>query len=79
MAQDPGPRPDDPGLAAAAPPGGTVRTTEVAAAVLSVFWVVAVLAYILTSPPGDDMKTLFITARTGFYSIRCTVSGVGSQ
>lgn len=58
MAQDPGPRPDDPGLAAAAPPGGTVRTTEVAAAVLSVFWVVAVLAYILTSPPGDDMKTL---------------------
>lgn len=28
---------------------------------------------------GKDQKTLFITARTGFYSIRCTVSGVGSQ
>ena len=28
---------------------------------------------------GKDRKTLFITARTGLYSIRCTVSGVGSQ
>lgn len=28
---------------------------------------------------GKDMKTLFITARTGLYSIRCTTSGVGSQ
>lgn len=58
MAQDPGPRPDDPGLAAAAPSGGTIRTTELVAGILSVFWVVSVLAYILTSPPGDDVKTL---------------------
>ena len=58
MTQDPGPRPDDPGLAAAAPSGGTIRTTELVAGILSVFWVVSVLAYILTSPPGDDVKTL---------------------
>lgn len=58
MAQDPSPRPDDPGLAAAAPSGGTIRTTELVAGILSVFWVVSVLAYILTSPPGDDVKTL---------------------
>jgi gluconolactonase len=28
---------------------------------------------------GKDKKTLFITARTGLYSARCTVAGVGSQ
>jgi gluconolactonase len=28
---------------------------------------------------GKDRKTLFITARTGLYAIRCTVAGVGSQ
>jgi gluconolactonase len=28
---------------------------------------------------GEDMKTLFITAQTGFYSIRMNVKGVGSQ
>jgi gluconolactonase len=28
---------------------------------------------------GEDMKTLFITAQTGFYSVRMNVKGVGSQ
>ncbi|HVT89755.1 MAG TPA: SMP-30/gluconolactonase/LRE family protein [Tepidisphaeraceae bacterium] len=28
---------------------------------------------------GKDMKTLFITARTGFYAVKTTVHGVGSQ
>lgn len=28
---------------------------------------------------GKDQKTLFITARTGLYSIRCVSTGVGSQ
>lgn len=28
---------------------------------------------------GKDKKTLFITARTGLYAIRCVTSGVGSQ
>jgi len=28
---------------------------------------------------GKDQKTLFITARSGLYAIRCTVTGVGSQ
>ncbi len=28
---------------------------------------------------GKDKKTLFVTARTGLYAIRCTVAGVGSQ
>ena len=28
---------------------------------------------------GKDMKTLFITAQTGFYSIKMNVKGVGSQ
>lgn len=28
---------------------------------------------------GEDMKTLFVTASTGFYSIRMNVKGVGSQ
>ncbi|MEZ5798154.1 MAG: hypothetical protein R3D63_12120 [Paracoccaceae bacterium] len=32
--------------------------TEIVAALLSVVWVVAVLAYILASPPGDDVQTL---------------------
>jgi gluconolactonase len=28
---------------------------------------------------GKDMKTLFITARTGFYAVRMAVNGVGPQ
>ena len=28
---------------------------------------------------GRDMKTLFVTAKTGFYSVRMKVGGVGSQ
>ncbi len=32
--------------------------TEIVAGLLSVVWVVAVLAYIFTSPPGDDVQTL---------------------
>lgn len=32
--------------------------TEIVAGLLSVVWVVAVLAYILASPPGDDVQTL---------------------
>ncbi len=61
MRQDPGPQPgppSDPGLAPGAEPNRSGRTTEVVAGILSVFWVVSVLAYILTSPPGDDVKTL---------------------
>ncbi len=61
MRQDPGPQPgppSDPGLAPGTEPNRSGRTTEVVAGILSVFWVVSVLAYILTSPPGDDVKTL---------------------
>jgi gluconolactonase len=28
---------------------------------------------------GKDMKTLFITARTGFYAVKTRVHGVGPQ
>ena len=31
---------------------------EVVAGLLSVVWVIAVLSYILTSPPGNDVQTL---------------------
>lgn len=61
MPQDPGPqsgRPSDPGLAPAAEPNRSGRATEIVAGLLSVGWVVAVLAYILVSPPGDDVRTL---------------------
>lgn len=61
MPQDPGPqsgRPSDPGLAPAAEPSRSGRATEIVAGLLSVGWVVAVLAYILVSPPGDDVRTL---------------------
>lgn len=39
-------------------PGFSGRTVEIAASLLSVVWVVAVLSYILVSPPGDDVRTL---------------------
>lgn len=61
MPQDPGPqtgRPSDPGLAPGVEPARSGRAAEVVAGLLSVVWVVSVLAYILTSPPGDDVKTL---------------------
>ncbi|NGM44156.1 hypothetical protein G5B31_01250 [Rhodobacter sp. SGA-6-6] len=61
MAQDPGPqtgRPSDPGLAPGMEPARSGRASEIVAGLLSVIWVVSVLAYILTSPPGDDVKTL---------------------
>ncbi len=58
MCQDPGPQSSDPGLAAEAPPARSARLTEIVAAALSVVWVVAVLAYILASPPGNDVQTL---------------------
>lgn len=61
MPQDPGPqtgRPSDPGLAPGVEPVRSGRAAEVVAGLLSVVWVVSVLAYILTSPPGDDVKTL---------------------
>jgi len=41
-----------------AEPNRSGRATEIVAGLLSVGWVVAVLAYILVSPPGDDVKTL---------------------
>ncbi|GAB1361456.1 hypothetical protein MASR1M32_06920 [Rhodobacter sp.] len=58
MSQDPGPRPTDPGLAAEVPSARSARLTEIVAGALSVVWVVAVLAYILASPPGNDVQTL---------------------
>jgi hypothetical protein len=57
MAPNPGPTPDL-GLSAEAERGNSARVTEIVAGLLSVVWVVAVLAYILTSPPGDDVQTL---------------------
>lgn len=57
MAQDPG-QTRDPGLAAETAPARSARVTEIVAGLLSVVWVVAVLAYILASPPGDDVQTL---------------------
>ena len=47
-----------PGLTAETAPVRSARATELVAAALSAIWVVAVLAYILISPPGDDVKTL---------------------
>lgn len=47
-----------PGFAASAQPGRDGRANEIVAGVLSVAWVVAVLAYVLASPPGNDMQTL---------------------
>lgn len=38
--------------------GRSGPATEVVAGVLSVIWVIAVLAYILALPPGDDVRTL---------------------
>lgn len=58
MSQDPGPSPSDPGLAAEVPAARSARVTEIVAGALSVVWVVAVLAYILASPPGNDVQTL---------------------
>ncbi len=57
MSDKPGPLPDL-GLAAEADPGRSARATEVVAGLMSVVWVVAVLAYILASPPGNDVQTL---------------------
>ena len=57
MAEAPGPLPDL-GLAAEAERGRSARATEVVAGLLSVVWVIAVLSYILTSPPGNDVQTL---------------------
>lgn len=36
----------------------TPRATELVAAAISLVWVVAVLSYIMVSPPGDDLRTL---------------------
>lgn len=61
MPQDPGPqtgRPSDPGLAPGMEPARSGRASEIVAGLLSVIWVVSVLAYILVSPPGDDVRTL---------------------
>jgi hypothetical protein len=57
MPDTPGHTPDL-GLAAEAERGRSARVTEIVASLLSVVWVVAVLAYIFTSPPGDDVQTL---------------------
>ena len=34
------------------------RAVEAIAGLLSIVWVIAVLAYLLVSPPGDDVQTL---------------------
>lgn len=52
------PNPNDPGLNASAAQDRSARMTEIIAGGISVIWVISVLAYILTSPPGDDVKTL---------------------
>lgn len=57
MTESPGPL-SDPGLSAEAERGRGARVTEIVAALMSVVWVLAVLAYILASPPGDDVQTL---------------------
>jgi hypothetical protein len=51
-------KPPDLGLVASAAVDRGARVTEIVAGLLSVVWVVAVLAYILASPPGDDVQTL---------------------
>lgn len=58
MAQAPGTPTPDPGLATPPETGRQAWVTEIVAGLLSVVWVVAVLAYILASPPGDDVQTL---------------------
>lgn len=57
MTEKDGPLPDS-GLAALAEQGKSARVTEIVAGLLSIVWVVAVLSYILASPPGDDVQTL---------------------
>jgi hypothetical protein len=51
-------QPDKTPESAPAEPGFQGRTVEIVAGLMSVVWVVAVLAYILASPPGDDVQTL---------------------
>lgn len=58
MARPPELPPDLLGLAAKPEAGGSRRSTEVIGGLLSVVWVVAVLAYLLISPPGTDVQTL---------------------
>ncbi|MES2665285.1 MAG: hypothetical protein V4712_04245 [Pseudomonadota bacterium] len=48
----------DPGLSARLTGMRNLRVAEVVAGLLSVVWVVAVLSYLLASPPGDDRATL---------------------
>jgi len=57
MAESPRHTPDL-GLGAEAEQGRSARVTEIVAGLFSVVWVVAVLAYILSSPPGNDVQTL---------------------
>jgi hypothetical protein len=57
MAPAPDPAPDL-GLAAQGEAPRIGRMAEFFAGALSLVWVVAVLSYILASPPGDDMATL---------------------
>ena len=57
MAEKPGQLPDL-GLGAEALLGPSARVTEIVAGLLSVIWVIAVLAYVLSSPPGNDVQTL---------------------
>ncbi len=58
MASLPDKTSDLPPVPAAVEPGFSGRTVEIVAGLMSVVWVVAVLSYILVSPPGDDVRTL---------------------
>ncbi len=58
MASLPDKKPDLPPVPVAVEPGFSGRTVEIVAGLMSVVWVVAVLSYILVSPPGDDVRTL---------------------
>ncbi|MDQ2066306.1 hypothetical protein Q9295_07975 [Xinfangfangia sp. CPCC 101601] len=58
MARDPAPLPRSKGLTAEAPSAQPSRLIEGVATGMSLVWVIAVLSYIFTSPPGDDVKTL---------------------
>ncbi|MCB6177760.1 hypothetical protein LHP98_06400 [Rhodobacter sp. Har01] len=58
MARPPDMPPDPLGLSARPEPAAGGRTTEIVGGLLSVVWVVAVLAYILISPPGTEAQTM---------------------
>jgi len=60
-----------PGFAPLPPPGGTGRGPEIAGVVLSLLWIVLILAFVLLTPAGSDIRTfgLLLTLLTVFLPL----------